>query len=173
MANTWVASSQSVAFASGKSMLDVFNKTGSARVIRVYRILCFNSQTATVTGVWAQLRIYRITTASSGSTVTPFPKDTTNTAISSSNTDAGTGRTTTRTDLLRQVWWTTDQVAVDNTIKTWSTYLPVATIWNAGYKETTIQPIVCPADNGVNVYNNNATAVGTADFEIEFTDAGS
>ena len=173
MAETWRATSQGVAYASGKSMLDLANESDSAKVLRAYRMYHFNNGTGAVTGVLTTLRIYRQTVGSSapagGSTVTPVAHDTTNAALDA-NTTAGTGRTITDGALFRQYLWSNDEPAVSGSgMDEWELFVPFAEVWNAGYGDSNVQPIVCRAAEGVHMKHQGSSAVGTADFEIEFT----
>jgi len=171
MAATWRSVSLGVAFASGKSMLDVFNATGSTRIIRVYRAYQFNNGTGAVTGVLTAMRINRITAASAGSAVTPIKHDTNSSALNA-NTTSGTGRTTTASDNFRQYIWSNDEPSVSGaTMDEWELLVPFAEVWNAGYGDTNIEPVVCRAVQGFEIKQQGTSAVGTNDFEIEFTDA--
>ncbi len=171
MAATWRATSQAVAFASAKSMLDIFQAGAGARVQRAYRLYQFNNGTGAVTGVLTLMRVNRLTAASAGTTVTPVKHDTGSGALAADLT-AGTGRTVTRTDIFRQYLWSNDEPAVSGaTMDEWELLVPFAEIWNAGYGDTNIEPIVCRPGFGVEIQQNGASAVGTNDFEIEFTDA--
>ena len=170
MANTWRATSQAVAFASGKSMLDVFNATGSTRIVRIRRAYQFNNGTSGVIGVLTAMRLYRTTTASAGSTVTPVKHDTDNTGLNA-NTTCGTGRTCTDSDLFRQYIWSNDEPSVSGaTQDEWELLVPFCEVWNAGYGDTAVQAIVCRAVQGFHIKQQGSSAVGTNDFEIEFTD---
>lgn len=176
MANTWRATSQGVAYASGKSMLDLANESDSARILRAYRLYHFNNGTASVTGVLTTMRVYRSAIGASaptgGATVTPVAHDTGNSALDAGTT-AGTGRTITDGDLFRQYLWSNDEPAVSgSTMDEWELFVPFAEIWNAGYGDSNVQPIVCRAAEGVHIKHQGTSAVGSADFEIEFTDAG-
>lgn len=169
MADTWRATSQAVAYASGKSMLDIFNATGSARILRVRRAYHFNNGLGAVTGVLTNMRLYRSTAASVGAAVTPVAHDTNNTALAAEIT-AGTGRTITDSDLFRQYIWSNDEPAVSGaTMDEWELLVPFAEVWNAGYGDTNVQPIVCRAVQGFHIKQQGSSAVGTADLEIEFT----
>lgn len=173
MADTWRATSQGVAYASGKSMLDVANETDSAKVIRCYRFYHFNNGTAAVTGVLTNMRIYRSVIGASppsgGATVTSVTHDTANTALDA-NTTAGTGRTITDGDLFRQYLWSNDEPAVSgSTMDEWELFVPFAEVFNAGYGDTNVQPIVARAGFGAHIKQQGTSAVGSADFEIEFT----
>lgn len=172
MAATWRATAASVAFASAKSMIDVFNATGTARVIRVYRMFQFNNQTAAIAGVLTLHQVNRLTTSiTGGSAVTPVKHDSNSGALDA-NTTAGTGRTVTRTDVFRRYLWATEEATTTGTAQAnWELMLPNCEVWNAGYADTNIEPLVCRAAEGVEIQNAGSGAVGTNDLEIEFTDA--
>ena len=171
MAATWRATSQAVAFASAKSMIDVFNATGSARIIRVYRMYQLNNGVATVTGVLTTMRVNRTTAASGGTTLTPVKHDTASAALAAQTT-CGTNRTITRTDVFRQYLWSNDEPAVSGaTLDEWELLIPFGEVWNAGYGDSNVEPLTCRAAFGVEIQQSGASAVGTNDFEIEFTDA--
>lgn len=173
MANTWRATGAAVTFANAKSMLDVFNATSSARIIRCYRGYQFNNGTGAVTGVLTTMQIRRITAASAGTTVTPVAHDTSNSALDA-NTTAGHNRTATGSDIFRRYLWSNDEPSVSGTTQDeWELLVPFAEVWNAGYGDSNIQPIVCRATQGFNIFHSGSSAVGSNDFEIEFTDAGS
>lgn len=170
MANTWRATAQGVAFANAKSMIDIFQDGSGTRVHRAYRMYQFNNGTTGVTGVLTTMRVTRITAASGGSAVTPVAHDTNNTSLAA-NTTAGNGRTTTASDVFRQYIWSNDEPGVSaNTIDEWELLVPFAEIWNAGYGDSNVQPIVCRATQGVQILHSGSSAVGSNDFEIEFTD---
>lgn len=183
MANTWRATSQAVALstAAAKDLLNVFNGGASARIIRVYRCWHFNglgTTAVTPTSAFAPIAIYRITAASVGSAVTPVSHDPANSALDAATT-AGTGQTVTTSDQFRKYMVSPDEpdVASGSGIDEWQTMVPIAEIWNSGYGESNIQPLVCRATQGVSIYQTAAITMsaGTAvsDLEIEFTDAGS
>ena len=175
MANTWRATSQGIAWASGKSMLDVFNAAASSRFIRVYRMYLFNNGTASVSGVLTEVRVTRITAASGGTGVTPVAHDTSNAALNA-NTTAGTGRTVTDDALFRQLIYSNDEPAVSgSSMDEWELLVPFAEIWNSGYGDSNVQPLtaVSGTAQGYHIKNQGTTAVGSASAEIEFTDSAS
>jgi len=173
MAATWRATSGGVAFAATKDMLNVFNGGSSARVIRCYRAYQFNNGTSAVTGVLTTMQIRRITSASAGSAVTPVKHDTNSSALDA-NTTCGTNQTVAGTDVFRRLVWSNDEPTVSlATMDEWELLVPFAEIWNAGYGDTNIEPIVCRAGFGFEIFHSGASAVGSNDFEIEFTDASS
>jgi hypothetical protein len=64
-------------------------------------------------------------------------------------------------------------VVAGTTQANWLTLVPFAEIWNAGYGDTNVEPLVCRSSEGVQLLHSGTSAVGTADLEIEFTDAAS
>lgn len=174
MANTWRTSVQGGTYAINRSMLDVFN-AGAARVVRVYRMLLFNSATTFSIGVLGDLRIYRTTAASGGTVIVPVAHDTNNTALNGSIT-SGYNRTVTNGDLMRQLLWQGgDPGYGTNDFRTLLTLVPFCEIWNAGFADTNVQPLTCPSglSYGYNIWNDATSLSGFADAEIEFTDDAS
>ncbi len=173
MAATWRATGGAIAYASSKDMLNVFNGTGSTRIIRVYRCYWFNNGTAAVTGVLTTAQVRRITAASGGTAVTPVKHDTDSSALNA-NTTCGTNQTTTGSDIFRRFLFVNEEPIVGGTTQAnWLTLVPFAEIWNAGYGDTNVEPVTCRATQGLQLFHSGSSAVGTADLEIEFTDSAS
>lgn len=171
MAATWRATAAAVAFANAKDMLNVFNGTSSTRIIRCYRAYHFNNGTSAVTGVLTTMQIRRLTAASSGTAVTPVKHDTSSSALNA-NTTCGTNQTVTGSDIFRRYLWSNDEPTVSAaTQDEWELLVPNAEVWNAGYGDSNIEPIVCRATQGFEIYHSGSSTVGTNEFEIEFTDA--
>jgi len=171
MAATWRATGSAIAYASAKDMLDVFNDTGSAAIIRVYRGTWLNNGTGAVTGVVTTCQVVRITAASAGTAVTPVAHDTNSPALEAQTT-AGHNRTTTESDVFRRFLYVNEEPVVAGvTQANWLTLIPFGEVWNAGYGDSNIEPIVCRATQGFELLQSGSSAVGTADLEIEFTDS--
>lgn len=167
MAATWRATSGAVAYANAKDMLNVFNSTG-AQLVRVYRAWHFNNGTAAVTGVLTTMQCRRITAASAGTVVTPVAHDTNSPALS--GVTAGTNQTITGSDIFRRYIYSNDEPAVSGaTQDEWECLVPYAQVWESGYGDTNVEPIVCRTGQGFELFHAGSTAVGTADVEIEFT----
>lgn len=175
MAATWRALAANVAYANTKSMADLYNATGTARVIRVYRVFIHPTGVTSVTGQIEMLQIRRATAMSigSGSTVTPVKHDTGSSALDA-NTTAGTNRTITASDIFRRFMWVVDDpiYSSQNQVN-WQCLIPNTEVWNSGYADSNIEPIVCRSTFGMDVYAPTVLASSGNDFEIEFTDAGS
>jgi hypothetical protein len=171
MVATYRATSGAVAFAATKDMLNVFNGGAATRVTRVYRCYQFNNGTTAVTGVLTTLQVRRITAASAGTAVTPVKHDTNSANLEAAQT-AGTGQTTTGSDIFRRYLWSNDEPTVSTaTQDEWEMLVPFAEIWNAGYADSNVEPIVCRATQGCQIFHSGSSTVGSNDFEIEFTNA--
>jgi len=171
MAATWRATSGAVAYANAKDMLNVFNGTSSTRIIRAYRAYWFNNGTTAVTGVITTAQCRRITAASVGTAVTPVKHDTNSSALNA-NTTCGTNQTVTGSDIFRRFLFVNEEPVVGGTTQAnWLTLIPFAEVWNAGYTDTNVEPIVCRATQGFELFHSGSSTVGTADLEIEFTDS--
>jgi len=172
MAATWRATGGAIAYASSKDMLNVFNGSASARIIRVFRAYWFNNGTTAVTGVLTTAQVRRITAASGGTAVTPVKHDTNSSALDAATT-CGTNQTTTGSDIFRRFLFVNEEPVVGGTTQAnWLTLVPFAEIWNAGYGDTNVEPVTCRATQGFQLFHSGTSAVGSADLEIEFTDAG-
>lgn len=170
MANTWRATAGGVTFAATKDMLNIFNGGAATRVIRARRAYQFNNGTVAVTGVLTTMQIRRLTAASAGTAVTPVAHDTNNSALEAALT-AGTGQTVTGSDIFRRYLWSNDEPTVSlATQDEWELLVPNAEVWNAGYGDSAVQPIVCRFNQGFEIFHSGSTIVGANDFEIEFTD---
>lgn len=169
MAATWRSLGAAITYASSKSMLDVFNGGASATVIRAYRGYWFNNGTGAVTGVLTTAQVTRITAASAGTTLTAVAHDTNSAALDAATT-CGTGRTVTASSIFRRFLFVNEEPVVAGvTQANWLTLVPFAEIWNAGYGDTNIEPLVCRAAQGVQLLHSGSSLVGTADLEWEFT----
>lgn len=172
MANTWTALAQGVAFAATKNMLGVLN--GGARVLRIRRIWLLNVQTAAVTGVLCGGSVRRYSGAGiglSGSTpVTPVAHDSGNSALSSVTIGtAGTPAGAT-VETLRNYAWSSDEAAVSGATVDELEMLPAyGLIWDAGYADGNVQPLVIRPNEMLCIYNVSGAA-GLVDVAVEFTD---
>jgi hypothetical protein len=175
MAATHHTNVQAEAFASAKSMHDLFNASGSGRVIRLYRAWIFNNQTGPVTGVVTTLVCRRLDTATptGGSAVTPIKHDTNSSSLVAQVT-AGRGRTVTAVvdGTLRRILWSGDEPAVSGaTVDELQCLVPFAEIWNSGYGDGSVEPVVLRPVEGFDIQQPGANAVGVIDAEFEFTDS--
>lgn len=173
MANTWSANAQVVTYASGKSMISIFNGAGATRVLRAYRFYHFNSNTTSISGVLTEMRLNRISASSSGTILTPVSFDTTNSALEAA-VEARTNGTNTVSHLFRRYIYSNDEPSVGSgTIDELELLVPFACIWQEGYGDSTMQPLTARVGEGYEIRQQGTSAVSSADLEILFTDSAS
>jgi len=173
MAATWTATGAAVTFAATKSMTDVFNATGTARVIRAYRYAFWNNQTGAVTAALTACQIRRITSASGGSAITPVKHDTNSSSLDA-NTTCGYNRTVGGSDIFRRFLWLTEEATTTGvTQANWEIMVPNTQVYLPTAGDSNLEPITCRSAQGTDIYNAGSGAVGTVDTEITFTDAAS
>lgn len=171
MAATYRSTAGGVAYANAKDMINVFQNVSGTNVVRVYRCYHFNNGVAAVTGVLTTMQVRRITAASAGTALTPVKHDTASANVGA-NITSGTNQTVTGSDIFRRYLYSNDEPTVSAaTQDEWELLVPFAEVWNAGYGDANVGPITCRAATaqGVEVFHSGSSAVGSADFEMEFT----
>lgn len=173
MANTWTCTSQAVAYALNKDMIDVHHTAADARFERVREIVMLNNSLGAVTGVILQCQVRRHTTApTGGSALTPVARDSSNSALDAGFT-AGTGRTLVDSSLYRQyVFGNEEPVIAGAAFANWLTLVPFGLVWPPSVGDTSLQPLTMVGGTleGFYVKNITSTAVGAADLEMSVTD---
>jgi len=175
MAQTFTASYIGVTFGNNKSIATLFNGTGSAKVVRIYRIIVLNNQTVAIAnGVVTTIELRRISASSGGTAVTPLKHDT-NTPNLNANIVATTGATdTVGSDILKRFMWSTDEPAATvSTIDEWQCIPVFNTVWESGYGENNLDPIVLREGEGLALRQPGSNTLGLCDVFIEFTVADS
>lgn len=169
MASTYTIAATGVSFAANKSMIGIFNGSGSGLILRIYRIWMLNNQTVAVTGVMTNIEIRRTSAGSGGNAITPTKHDSTNSTLPAQVITAS-AMTVTDTDLLRRIIWSTDEPVANATvtIDELETIPAISTIWDTGYADANVEPLVLREGQGISVKNIGAT-VGICDAFIEFT----
>lgn len=174
MAQTYTASAVGIAFALNKSLLAIFNGSGSGRVVRVYRIWALNNGVTAVTGVLTNLEIRRTSSGSGGSAITPMKHDS-NSETAPAQIVISTNQTVVATDLLRRIVWSNDEAASTTaaTLDEIETIVPFCCIWDIGYDDANVEPIVLREGQGLTLTNIGNTSVGSIDVFFEYTIANS
>lgn len=170
MAATHTLPATDVAFSANKSMISLFNGSGSGITIKPYRIFVMNNQLNAVTGVLTNLELRKISASSGGTTLTATKHDT-----NSSNLPAqvllATNASVTPTDLYRRILWSTDEPSAGTlTLDELQLFGPLCCIWSQGYADSYTEPLTLAEGEGITIINGGASA-GLADFFIEFTAA--
>lgn len=174
MASTWTLLIQGRAFAATTTLAGIIN--AGANVLRIRRVGMLNYQTAAVTGVICsgELRHYNTTFSWTPTAVSPVKHDSGNAALTSVTCGyGGSPSTSGATDVLRRIIWSSDEPAASTaTSDEWECLVPLNIIWDAGYGDSNVQPLVVRQNEGFTYYNT-AGAAGIVDIWIEFTDEAS
>ena len=170
MAATYTAASINTAFANLKSMMSIFNGSGSGKTLKVYRIWIINSQLTAVTGVVITLALRRITACTVGTPITPVKHDT-NSANLPAQVIVGTNNTDTISAVTyRLIRRDNDEPAVAGTgTNELSMLFPMNLIWEAGYYDSNVEPLTLPEGYGIALRCETSTVVGSLDVYMEFT----
>lgn len=174
MAQTYTASAIGATFANNKSMLGIFNGSGSGRVVRIYRVWVLNNQTSAVTGVLTAWALRKTSAQSGGTSITPTKHDSASESMPAQVLVA-TGATATLTaDLSFRNWvWSNDEPAVSSgTSDEFETLVPLNCVWDST-GDTTVEPITLRVGEGISVHHSGSSAVGVADIFVEYTLASS
>jgi hypothetical protein len=163
-AQTYFATAVSAASAASKDYLNLFNASGSGKILRILNIGVISDNTAAIAGVGATLRINQITTAGSTCTALTIQKaDSTNAAVPA------------------QVTFTTNcttDPTIGFTIGSCHTAVDEAQVLNQGIGEDGNcyrfannggQPITLREGQGINLVHNAVAPVGLITIFVEFT----
>lgn len=174
MAQTYTASAIGATFGNNKSMLGIFNGSGSGRVVRVYRVWVLNNQTAAVTGVLTTWTLRRTTAQSGGTTITPTKHDTASETAPAQVLFATGATATLSSDTALRAWmWSNDEPAVSSaTSDEFETLVPLNCVWDST-GDANIEPIVLREGQGISVHHSGSSAVGLCDVFVEYTLASS
>lgn len=158
--------------ASAANVCTLFNGSGSGVILRVWRVWVINAQTAAITATANTITLERATAASSFTTTgCNVAKHDTNSNNLPAQVLWGRDATVTRTDVFRRFFWDTNEPTV-NAAYTSSELrtLPFFTcVWDSGYGQADLEPIVCREGQGVTLYSAAMSAAGNCDFVMEFT----
>jgi hypothetical protein len=170
MAATYTIAATGIAFALNKSMLAVFNGAGSGQVIRVYRVWMLNNGVAAVTGGLNTMELRRLTTGSGGTPLTPVKHDSTNASFPAQIV-AATNASVTVESLFRRWIWSTDEATANSaaTMDELETLPALNLIWDVGYADTTVEPIVLREGYGLSIQCTGSNTAGSTDLFFEVT----
>lgn len=147
----------SVAFASAKSHLSIYNAAGSGVVVAVRKLFAINLQTGAVTGAVNQMNIARFSAVhSAGTLITPMSMDSSNPAIPAGVT-CRTGGTVTDVTVAYPMMVVTEENTGVLTAPT--SFIVAATNWQPEGNET--QELRLREGEGYNVRQVGASVIGT------------
>lgn len=173
MASTYTVAAQNVALpttAAAKTLLSVFNLDATQK-LNVTRVWVQNSGIAAVTGVYQVLSLGRHTTdqTAGATTITPFKHDTNSLAFTNATSKTNPTTSVTLVDIFRQYAWTGDEFATGVAkLENLQTFPQFSIIWDSGYGDTNIEPIVLNQNEGLALVSAGvASGVGTVDVVFE------
>lgn len=170
MAQTYTAAGIGVAFGNNKSMLGIFNGSGSGRVVRVYRVWVLNNQTAAVTGVLTTWTLRKTSAQSAGTAITPTKHDTASETAPAQVLFASGATITATAEVPFRAWvWSNDEPAASTgSSDEFETLIPKNCVWDST-GDANIEPIVLREGQGITVQHSGSSAVGIADIFVEYT----
>jgi hypothetical protein len=160
---------------SNKSMLSIYNPTGSSKVLKLREYYVRNSQTSAVTGVIGEFRLLRVTGVTGvtgGTALTPERHDTTNTLgagiLCHTGATAFTGGTesTNPLDIMRISTdeWGTGTLDQEGAQQTIANYLPARV-----KRDAQQQPFVLRGNEAIHLKFATASTAGAFDIIFIFT----
>lgn len=165
---TFTVLTQAVATANNKSMISLTNATGTAVKIKLRELRVINTQNSAVTGVVVDLNLYRCTSHSAGTALTPLAFDTTDTL--NVNVTARTGATIVgevtsallHIDLSSDEWGPggADVEANDHTQQSLHSFY---------YTRPKCKPITLNSNEGLTLKCITNTTTGSFDIQMIFT----
>ncbi len=170
MANLYTVSVIGSSIRFKKSMISIFNGTGSGRIVRCYRFWMFNNQTVAVAGTITKFHIYSISASGAGQPL-QIAKYSSLSENIPPQISVVTSATVALNQLIRQVVWSNDEPTLttgglDETL-TNSLYTVVCDT----SQTSVLQPITLREGEGVTIYHAGtlAASVGVVDLIIEFS----
>lgn len=164
-----------------KTMLAIFNGAGSGRVIRLYKAWMINNPHAAVTSTLTSLKLDRLTNVTGGSDIKSSVDrhDSTSeslTGISQITITTGSSITSLASGNIRQIVWSANtpaSIGAQNTIGEIQSIYCQMRIWEGGYYNTTLEPLVLREGEGVGIYQPSSNTNGYVECLMEFTVANS
>lgn len=177
MANTWTSIVTQVTHAAAaKTYAQLWN--GGTRVLRVYRVFVINASLTASTPTANTFPIFqlgRITGSiqASGSTTncTTTAHDSTASALSSVTFNTAPTAAAPSSIFRRQLYSPDDYAASVMKIDNLQGMVPLAILWDGGYGDSNVEPIVLTQDQGLILYSPASAAQGACDVTFEFTDS--
>lgn len=169
MADTFTLYGSSIALAATKSLLALFNGSGSGVVLKVKRIQVLNTQIAAVTGVAGQMEIRAINANSAGTAVVPTKHHPTQLSLPAQvvmNT-GGTVVNLTNSVLFRTGWSSDEPAVGTGSMDEWQCIPSWVTLFES-VGDALLQGYVLREGFGISVTTTAALTAGTADVRIEF-----
>lgn len=156
-----------------KTMWTLYNGTGSAKIIRVYRVFMYPLSSAAVTGGMGIYVMDRFTGVPGGGAAVTLIKHNTASAavpaqISALDGDTSITGSLTTAGIVRVVCRSNDEVsATSATLEEFQQLHSFgALIYDGGYGDTNVEPIVLRETEGLRMYSTNAGTWGASTFDL-------
>ncbi len=157
-----------------KTLLSIFNGTGSGEIIKIYKVWLINHAHVAGTGAYTKILLSKTSAASGGNDIT---SSVVKHLTSDGSPDAlilfTDSSTVTATQTIRQVCYnagtSATTIAVTYTWSQWESIYCLMRVFEAGYYNANLQPIVVRENEGFAVRQPGATATGFAEIVVEFT----
>lgn len=178
MADLWAAVGVQLntnTMSTSKAWLYLSNGSSATRILRLSRVLLLNNQITAATGVLATLefRKYTGSPSFSGTSITPVPFNSTNSALEAAVTAGSNGTPSGGSSAIMRRWiWSTDEAAVATVDLDAFQSIPMfCNFFDSGLEDLTVQPLVLRAGEAAAVYCSAAsgTLAGLIDIIFEFT----
>lgn len=157
--------------AAAKTLIQLYNAHATQK-LNVTRVWLQNTGIAAVTAAYQTLSFGRHTTVqTTGATaLTPIKHDTSSAALLSATTNHSPTTSVTLVDVFRTMLWSGDEFANGvSKLENLLTFPTFALLFDAGYGDTNVEPIVLNQNEGVAITSAGvASGVGTVDCAIEF-----
>ncbi len=176
---TYSLLSSIISNANNKNLVAVNNATGSGKLIKIYRIFCWNPQTGSVSGGMTGLLLGRISGVSSGGTSLTFVPHSSCVSAGSATPFTGCtavdGATTITASIgteFRRIFRATDEIsAATGSRDEIENVHPWQLLWDTGYAESNVEPFILRENEGflIRTDASPANAAGGFRFHLELT----
>jgi hypothetical protein len=165
---TYTAYAESVAIGNNKSMISITNASDSTVLVKIREIKLINVQTAAVTGVIADFKMFRCTSHSAGTSITVALHDTNDTLSGSVTARTGATISGEVTTTLRRWQFGSDEWNV-GTQDAESDQHAIAVLTPAYQSYPKMKPFMLRANQGITIKCVTNSTAGSFDCMISFT----
>jgi hypothetical protein len=169
--STFSATARAIAPANNKYMLTIMNPASSGKIVKVWRMWLLNSATSSVSGIMNKLELRRISARTAGTSITCGCHDTAATALGTVAVDTlSTAVSEVTNALIRRIVYSSDEITIAAVANDeLETLQPLMCIWDGGYGDANVNPIVLREGQGLTLKNVISTKVGTVELMAEFS----
>lgn len=157
-----------------KSMMSIFNGSGSGKIIRIYKVWAINHAHVAAAGTVTKIILYKTSNCISGSDISSkvVKHQTTNESIPVKIL-VKSGATDTTSESIRQVVYisgtSATAIGATYTVNQWESIYALMRIFECGYYNSNLEPIVLRENEGICLKCTGTTTAGFLETVIEFT----